>query len=112
MAVKKRVARTNVPETFKRFTKKFPDIAEAHEAIARLVDKKGPLDRKTCELIKLGISIGAGLMTATQSHARRSRQEGASLVEIEQAVLLTMNTCGFPRTVAAWQWAKQALTRR
>jgi alkylhydroperoxidase/carboxymuconolactone decarboxylase family protein YurZ len=76
-----------------------------------LVDKKGPLNRKTCELIKLGISIGAGLMSATQSHARRARQEGASLVEIEQAILLTMTTCGFPRTVAAWQWVRQALDR-
>jgi alkylhydroperoxidase/carboxymuconolactone decarboxylase family protein YurZ len=51
-------------------------------------------------------------MTATQSHARRARQEGASLAEIEQAILLTMNTCGFPRTVAAWQWAKKTPDRR
>ena len=109
MAVRKRVRRTDLPETFQRFTKRFPEMADSHETIARLVDKKGPLDRKTCELVKLGISIGAGLMTATQSHSRRARQEGASIAEIEQAILLTMNTCGFPRTVAAWQWAKNAL---
>lgn len=112
MAVRKRATRTALPETFQRFTKRFRDIADAHESIARLVDKKGPLDRKTCELIKLGISIGAGLMTATQSHARRARAEGASLVEIEQAILLTMNTCGFPRTVAAWQWTRKTMDRR
>ena len=101
-----------LPETFRQFTKKFPDIAVAHESIARSVDQWGSLDRKTCELIKLGISVGAGLVTATQSHARRARQEGASLEEIEQAILLTMNTCGFPRTVAAWQWACKALSKR
>jgi hypothetical protein len=27
--------------------------------------------------------------------------------EIEQSILLAVNTCGFPRTVAAWQWAQQ-----
>ena len=112
MPAPRKIRTPSLPTTFKQFTKRFPDIAAAHEAIARSVDRQGPLDRKTCELIKLGISIGAGLVTATQSHAKRARQEGASAAEIEQAILLTMNTCGFPRTVAAWQWAKTALTKR
>jgi 4-carboxymuconolactone decarboxylase len=93
----------DLPTTFKQFIKRFPDIAAGHEAIARAADHAGPLDRKTCELIKLGISIGAGLITATQSHAKRARDHGATLDEIEQAIVLTMNTCGFPRTVAAWK---------
>lgn len=111
MAARRRTpaAKGETPETFQRFTDRFAGIAEAHESIARLVDSEGPLDRKTCELIKLGISIGAGLTTATQSHAKRARKEGASLEEIEQAILLTLNTCGFPRTVAAWKWTNDAL---
>ncbi len=112
MPVRKKIRGDTLPATFRQFTEKFPGIAAAHESIARSVDRLGPLDRKTCELIKLGISIGAGLVTATQSHANRARQEGASAAEIEQAILLTMNTCGFPRTVAAWQWASKALSRR
>jgi alkylhydroperoxidase/carboxymuconolactone decarboxylase family protein YurZ len=111
MPTRRKPKNETLPATFRQFTKRFPDIAAAHEGIARSVDQIGPLDSKTCELIKLGISIGAGLVTATQSHAKRARREGASQSEIEQAILLTMNTCGFPRTVAAWQWAKQALTR-
>lgn len=102
-------AKESTPETFRQFTRRFPELAEAHEAVARCVDLAGPLDRKTCALIKMGISIGAGLTTATQSHARRAHQEGASRAEIEQTILLAMNTCGFPRTVAAWQWANKAL---
>jgi hypothetical protein len=31
--------------------------------------------------------------------------------EIEQAVLLGMNTRGFPSTVAAWQWAWEQIER-
>jgi alkylhydroperoxidase/carboxymuconolactone decarboxylase family protein YurZ len=112
MPVRKNPKKLALPTTFQQFTKRFPDLAAAHEAIAQSVDQIGPLDRKTCELIKMGLSIGAGLVTATQSHTRRAKKEGASLEEIEQAILLTMNTCGFPRTVAAWQWAKTALTRR
>ncbi len=112
MPVRRQASDKSLPATFRQFTKKFPEIANAHESIAQSVDQSGPLDRKTCELIKLGICVGAELTTATQSHTRRARQEGASREEIEQAILLAVNTCGFPRTVAAWQWAQKALTRR
>jgi len=42
---------------------------------------------------------------------RKALAAGATVAEIEQAVLLTMNTCGFPRTVAAWQWARMQIER-
>jgi alkylhydroperoxidase/carboxymuconolactone decarboxylase family protein YurZ len=74
------------------------------------VDDLGPLDAKSRELIKMGIAIGAGLVTATQSHARRASEAGASEEEVDQAILLAMNTCGFPRTVAAWQWVRGETT--
>ncbi len=101
----------DLPRTFKAFVKKFPALGDAHESVARAVDKVGPLDRKSCELIKIGISVGAGLETATRSHARRAIEHGATEVEIEQTILLAMNTCGLPRTVAAWQWARQQIER-
>ena len=100
-----------LPRTFEAFIEKFPALKDAHETIARTVDTVGPLDRKTCELIKIGISVGAGLETATQSHVRRAREQGASEAEVEQAVLLAMNTCGFPRAAAGWHWAHQQMAR-
>jgi AhpD family alkylhydroperoxidase len=109
---KRRQAREKLPTTFTSFVDRFPDLARAHEEIARAVEASGPLDAKTRELVKVGISAGAGLQTALQSHARRAVRHGASAAEIEQAILLAMNTCGFPRTVAAWQWAQTALGRR
>ena len=100
-----------LPGTYKEFVGKFPELGEAHEKIAKAVEGYGPLDRKTTELIKIGISIGAGLETATRSHVRRAMQHGATEQEIEQAVLLAYNTCGFPRTVMGWQWARQQIAR-
>ncbi len=100
-----------LPSTFKAFVQKFPALADAHEQVAKAVDGIGPLDRKTCELIKVGICIGAGLESALRSHVRRATQHGATQSEIEQTILLAMNTCGFPRTVAAWQWAWQQIER-
>ena len=100
-----------VPGTFKAFVQKFPALGKAHEEVAQAVAGYGPLDAKTCELVKIGLSIGAGLESAVRSHVRRAMEHGARVEEIEQAVLLAMNTLGFPRTVAAWQWAWQQIDR-
>lgn len=101
-----------LPKRFVQFTTKYPELGRAHEAIARAVDSAGPLDAKTRSLIKVGLSVGAGLESATKSHVRRAIQHGATRAEIEQAILLAMNTCGFPRTVAGWSWAQEQFDRR
>jgi AhpD family alkylhydroperoxidase len=100
-----------LPKTFKAFVSRFPGIGQAHEMVARTADEAGPLDRKTCELIKIGISLGAGLESAVKSHVRRALEHGATTPEIEQAILLGVNTRGFPATVAAWQWACDQIAR-
>jgi len=99
------------PATFKAFIERFPELGAAHETVAQTVDRLGPLDAKTCALIKVGICIGAGLESALRSHVRRALHHGATHEEIDQAVLLAMNTVGFPRTVAAWKWARQQIER-
>ena len=105
-------ARTGkLPGTFKQFCAKFPELARAHESMTDAALAAGPLDEKTCLLIKLGIALGAGLETAVKSHVRRATEAGASEAEIEQAILLAMTTAGFPRTVAAWSWARQQFER-
>jgi alkylhydroperoxidase/carboxymuconolactone decarboxylase family protein YurZ len=104
-------SKDTVPYTFKQFIEKFPELSHAHEQIAKAVDESGPLDGKTRYLIKMGICIGAGLESAFVSQVRRAMQNGASAQEIEQAILLAMNTAGFPRTVMAWQWAWEQIER-
>ncbi|MDP7398472.1 MAG: carboxymuconolactone decarboxylase family protein [Lentisphaeria bacterium] len=100
-----------LPGTYKQFISKFPALGQAHEQIANAVNLYGPLDAKQCSLIKIGISLGAGLESALRSHVRRAMQQGASKEEIEQAILLGMNTVGFPTTVAGWMWAQKQFER-
>jgi len=102
---------SKLPGTFKRFAQRFPELVENHERNARAIDAEGHLDAKTRELVKIGISLGAGLESAMRSHVRRATQAGASIAEIEQAIALGMNTVGFPRTVAAWSWAHEQFER-
>lgn len=100
-----------LPKTYKAFIERFPELGAAHETIAQSVQACGPLEDKTCSLIKIGISLGAGLESAVRSHVRRAMQAGATEQEIEQAIMLGMNTVGFPRTVAAWSWARVQFER-
>ena len=101
----------NLPGTFRQFCARFPDLAAAHDAMGAAAGSAGPLDEKHRELVRIGISLGAGLESAVKSHVRRAREAGASEEEIEQTILLAMTTVGFPRTVAAWSWARQQFAR-
>lgn len=104
-------ARSSPPPTFREFVAAFPALGRAHESVGRAVDTAGPLDAKTLALIKIGICVGAGLESALRSHVRRAMQHGATRKEVEQAILSGMNTVGFPRTVAAWAWARIQFAR-
>lgn len=101
--------KSKVPSTFKAFVARFPEMGAAHESTTRAAEEAGPLDRKTCQLIKVGICVGAGLESALRSHVRRAIEAGATPREVEQAIVQAMTTCGFPRTVASWKWASEAI---
>ena len=74
-----------LPKTFRAFVTKFPEIGAVHEKVAQAVEQAGPLDRKTCELIKIGISLApawsrpsratsAGRSSRARRSPRSSRQ--------------------------------------
>ena len=98
-----------LPRTYKLFTERFPGIHAAHEEVGRVLDEAGPLDIRTTALVKLGICVGAGLESAVRSQARRALEAGVSAEEIEHALVLGVNSIGFPTSVAAWQWGRKVL---
>ncbi len=100
------------PETYRNFLSRFPKLGAAHQQISAELDTAGPLDARDQELVKLGVCIGAGLESAVKSHVRRALDAGMSVEELEHAVVLGMNSVGFPRTVAAWSWAQEEIAKR
>lgn len=104
-------ASKKLPNTYKQLVRQYPELAAAHEQMAKAIEGIGALDEKTCALVKIGVSVGAGLESALRSHIRRATRAGASRQEIEQAIFQGMNTVGFPSTVAAWSWAQVQFDR-
>ncbi|MFV1958749.1 MAG: carboxymuconolactone decarboxylase family protein [Planctomycetota bacterium] len=107
-----RPSSSDLPPTFRAFTARHPALAKAHRDVAQAVEEAGPLDGRIRALVKMGLCQGAGLETAFRRHVGHALDRGASSEEIEQAVLLGMNAVGFPRTVAAWKWAREEITAR
>jgi len=99
-----------LPEHFKKFVDRYPDVWEAHQKLTEASAECGPLDRKTRELIKIGISAAANLETAVERHAVMAVQEGAKEEEVYQAVMQLVTIVGFPRASAALKWTERALS--
>ena len=55
--------------------------------------------------------LGRGIGVGREEPRAAALEHGATSAEIEQAILLGVNTRGFPATVAAWQWAWEQIER-
>ena len=99
-----------LPSAYRRFASEQPRVAEAYERLSDASLTAGPLDRRTAELVKIGIAIGARLEGGVHSHVRRALEAGASAEEIRHAVRLAVTTVGFPTMMAALGWANDVLT--
>jgi 4-carboxymuconolactone decarboxylase len=100
-----------LPDVYKDFVLRFPDVSQAIDVVAQKCHAAGPLDKKTSELIKLGMAVGINSEGAIRSHARRAMRMGISKDEIRHVVLLAFTTCGFPHTIAAFKWVEEVLAK-
>lgn len=96
------------PQTHDEFVAAFPEVAKAWEVIAT-AGKSGPLDKKTCRLVKLALAMGAQQEGAVHASVRKGLAMGITREEMEQVVALAAGTLGFPQTVAAYTWIKDLL---
>ncbi len=87
----------------------FPEVLDAVENLGATVRQAGPLDKKTTELIQLGVAAAMGSTGAVHSHAKRALGAGASRQEIEHALLVLVSTIGFPKVAAALAWIQEVM---
>ncbi len=98
-----------LPKIYQSFSDKFPEINEMYAQLGVITRNAGPLDKKSQDLIKLGIAIGANAKGAVMSHTRKALTAGATAEEIRHAVLLALTTTGFPNMMAAMAWVDAVL---
>lgn len=93
-----------LPKRFVEFTKKFPEVAKAYENLGTAIHAGGPLDERTRALVKVAISIAAGLEGGAHSHVRKALAAGVKKEELYHVALLAIQTIGFPRAMAGMSW--------
>jgi 4-carboxymuconolactone decarboxylase len=94
-------------EIFTVFKKDFPEIYQGHEALGKKVhDAGGPLLEKVRWLVKVAVSGASGHMLALETHIAKARKAGATEEEIKHALLLIIQTVGFPSFMEAYSTYK------
>lgn len=93
----------DVHKIFTAFKKDFPGIYRGHQALGKSIhEKSGPLPEKTRWLIKVAVSGASGHALALETHIVRAREAGATEEEIKHALLLLIQTTGFPTFMEAY----------
>ena len=98
-----------LPNAFLSLREAYPEVAKAYDVLAEAAQAAGPLSSRERELVKLALSIGAGLEGATHSHTRRSLDQGVTAEELRQVALLSVTTLGFPSAVRGYTWINDVL---
>lgn len=98
-----------IPKPYSRMKQEHPDLLNAYEALGQAVKEAGPLDVKTISLVKLAISLGAGLEGAAHSHTRKAIEAGCSADEVMHVALLCTPTIGFPPMMRGRGWVEDVV---
>lgn len=98
-----------LPEVHVRFLERFPDVAEAHGELARIVRERNSFDDRTDRLIKLAVAVGSEAEGAVRSNVRKALQHGATVEDVQAVALAAITTCGFPTAIAALGWIESVV---
>ena len=93
-----------LPKAVNHFRKRHPRVWKAFNDLGELCHESGPLDERSRRLVKLALSIGAGLEGATHSAVRNALETGISHDEIEHVAVLAISTLGLPAATRAMTW--------
>jgi len=90
-------------ENFIKFKKDFPKIYSGHEALGKEIhENSGPLPEKIRWLIKIAISGASHHTIALETHIMKATGAGVTEEEIKHALLLLIQTTGFPTFMEAY----------
>jgi 4-carboxymuconolactone decarboxylase len=98
-----------IPKPYQQMHLRYPELMHAYEAFGQAVREAGPLSVREVALVKLAISIGAGLEGATHSHCRKAIEAGCSASDLRHVAVLSAPTIGFPTMMRARSWVEDVV---
>jgi len=97
-----------VHKPFKDFKKEFPTVYKGHEALGRIIhEESGPLPEKIRWLVKIAASGASGHALSLETHILKGKESGLTDDGIKHALLLLIQTTGFPTFMEAYSVFKR-----
>lgn len=97
------------PKTLREFESRFPAIWKNYLNLRKGCDDFGPLSPKVRELIKIGIEVAQRRHGGLIAHIDRAKDAGATVEEIEHAMMLALPLVGMPDLLEAFYNARNHL---
>jgi alkylhydroperoxidase/carboxymuconolactone decarboxylase family protein YurZ len=95
-------------EMFSKFKNDFPKVYADYESLGTEIhENSGPLPEKTRWLLKIVISGASRHQSALETHIVKGRAAGLSDDDIKHALLLLLQTTGFPNFMEAYSVFKR-----
>jgi len=101
-----------IPKPYKRMHADFPELMQSYESFGRAAKQAGPLSPREVALVKLAISLGAGLEGAAHSHCRKALEAGCSADDLRHVAVVSAPTIGFPTMMRAKSWVEDVLDKQ
>jgi len=93
---------------FTQFKKEFHEVNSIHESMGTAIhEKSGPLPEKVRWLIKIAVSAASRHPRALETHIMKAREAGVAEAEIKHALLMLIQTSGFPTFMEAYSVLKE-----
>ena len=100
-----------IPSKYRAMHRDYPELMQAYESLGQQTRLAGPLSDREAALVKLAISVGAGLEGAAHSHCRKALSAGCSADDLRHVALLATPTIGFPPMMRAKGWVEDVVDR-
>ena len=100
-----------IPKRYQQMHEDFPELMQAYEAFGKATRESGPLSDREVALVKLAISLGAGLEGGAHSHARKALGAGCQPDDLRHLALLSAPTIGFPTMMRAKSWVEDVIAK-
>lgn len=101
-----------IPKRYQQMHADHPELMGAYEAFGKATKEAGPLSEREIALVKLAISIGAGLEGAAHSHCRKALEAGCSAEDLRHVAVLSAPTIGFPTMMRGKSWVEDVINKQ
>lgn len=102
--------REDMPSSWRRFARRYPNVADAYNELSETCRVAGPLKPEIVALLKLAVSVGAHMPRTIHRHTKKALLAGATPNEARQVALVALPTVGLPAAMDALEWIDEIVT--